>query len=177
MSSSALARAVRDRIRLHASFSDKTREVTVEIDERAPSTASDLHIIVMPGGTEAGPTLESSGCVIDKLYGIDVAIALRAPKRPRDRSRDAWIDTTESFDTLAADIESQIEFNYPTLDAANVYILAESSSAEGFMEPLKFAGIGPIREAPAELFAGFDDPVAAYIRTIQFRNARRIVTR
>jgi hypothetical protein len=175
MSSSALARAVRDAIRALADFRD--RQVTAEVDERAPSRAGDLHVIVWPGGTEQDETNETSGCVLDKLFGINVSIAMRAPRKARDHQGEFWIQATDSFDTYAATIVSVVHFVYAVNTTANATILSESGSAEGFIEPLKCTGIGPIREAPPDIFA--DDPRSqrvAFIRTINFRGARRIQT-
>jgi len=86
MSESALLRAVVLRIRSHADFSN--RQVEVEVDELAPATAGDLYIMVIPGGIEPGPTHNPSGGVVDKIYGVDVAIAIKAPPKPRDRRRE-----------------------------------------------------------------------------------------
>ena len=175
MSASALARAVRDAIQAHADF--RSRQVTAEIDERAPSRAGDLHVIVWPGGTEQDDTNETSGCVLDKVFGINVSIAMRSPRKSRDHSGEFWIQATDSFDTYAAAIVSVVHFVYAVLTTANATILSESGSAEGFIEPLKCTGTGPIREAPPDIFA--DDPRSArpaFIRTITFRGARRITT-
>lgn len=185
MSESALLRAVVTEIRAHnISATYLARQVEVEIDELAPATVGDLYIMVIPAGVEPGPAHNSSGGVIDKLYGVDVAIALRAPKKPRDRRREYLTDFRGTagvgahFARHELNINLQIDFNYDVLGTANAFILAESGSADGFMEPLKFAGLGPIREAPAEVFAGVPgEPAAALIRTIRYRGARRIENR
>ena len=182
MSESALARSVVNRIRAHADFRDE--QVDLEIDERAPATAGGMYVIVTYGTVTPGPTHDTAGGVIDKLYGVDVTIALRSPKKPRDRTREFWSGfrgstaiVGDSFEKLGASIELQIDFDYNTLTAANALILAETGSTYGFIEPLKFAGAGNIREAPAEIFAGTGPAVAAFVRTIQFRGARRIEVR
>lgn len=175
MSQSALARAVRDRIAALAAFRDN--QVTVEIHEWAPATAGDYHIIVTDGGIVAAPRQETSGCVIDKWHGIDVIIAIRSRNIPRDRTRNAWIALSNSFETYAELIEQQIDFSDVTRAAANAYILAETGSTQGFITPLVWVATGPIREAPPEIFAGFGDETAALVRTLQFRRARRIRSR
>jgi len=118
------------------------------------------------------------------LYGVDVAIVLRSPKKPRDRRREFLTDfrgTTSigaHFARHELNINLQIDFNYDVLGTANTFISAESGSSDGFMEPLKFAGLGPIREAPAEVFAGVSgESAAALVRTIRYRGARRIENR
>jgi len=154
------------------------RQINVELDEMAPPTASDVYVMVIPGGVEAGPTHNVSGGVIDKLYSVDVSIAIRAPRKPRDRQRDFFIALTRSFEVYQRDVEAQIDFNYPTIDAANAYIVAETTSTYGFTEPLKFASVDPFRQAPSELFLGNPgEQVAAIVRRIHFRGARRIVVR
>lgn len=184
MSESALLRAVVTEIRAHnSSATYLARQVEVEIDEFAPATVGDLYIMVIPAGVEAGPTHNTSGGVIDRLYGVDVAIVLRAPKKPRDRRREYLTDfrgTTSvgaRFAQHELNIEEQIDFQNIVMTTANALILAETTSAEGFTETLKFAGVGPIREAPAEVFAGMPgESAAALIRTIRFRGARRMET-
>ncbi len=190
MSESALLRAVVTEIRAHedppATVTYLARQVEVEIDEFAPATVGDIYIMVLPGGVEAGPTHNTSGGVIDKLYGVDVAIAIRSPPKPRDRRRElltgfrGTTGLTVGFEYHQLNIELQLDFNYTLLATANAFITVESpvGQRQGFQEPLKFAGVGPIREAPAEVFAGTPgDTPAALIRTIRFRGARRIENR
>ena len=176
MSESALVRAVRDRIRLHAEF--ENRQVEVELDEHIPPLAGDVYVLVMPGGVEPGPSHPTNQGAIDKLYGVDVAIALRAPRVPTDRRRSLFIALSSSFEIYQAAVELQVDFKYPVLDAANALILAESGSTQGFIEALKFAGVGPFRLIDANTYqASAGEPVAAVMRTIRFRGARRLVTR
>ncbi len=190
MSESALLRAVVTEIRAHVAdvgppivLTYLPRQIEVEIDEFAPATVGDLYIMVIPAGVEAGPTHNTSGGVIDRIHSVDVAIALRAPKKPRDRRREYLTDfrgTTgigAHFAGHELNINQQIDFQNIVMTTANALILAESASTEGFVETLKFAGVGPIRGAPAEVFAGMPgESVAALIRTIRFRGARRIET-
>lgn len=176
MSESALVRAVRDNIATSALFAD--RVVSVEPDESAPSVSADLSVICTYGGVRAGPAHEPSGPIVDKLYDINVSIALRSPKVPRDRQRTLWIGLTLSFETFGEEIERLVDFNYDVQAAANVFILAETGSTFGFQEPLKIADWGPIRDAPPEIFAGTSgSSPAAKIRQLQFRGARRTVVR
>lgn len=193
MSESALLRAVVTEIRAHVAdvgppvvLTYLPRQIEVEIDEFAPATATDVFFMVIPGGIEPGPTHNTSGGVIDKLYGVDVAIALRAQAKPRDRRRElltgfrGTTDLSIGFELHQLNIELQIDFNYTLLATANAFITTEApvGQRQGFQEPLKFAGAGPIREAPAELFAGTSgESAAALIRTIRFRGARRIENR
>ncbi len=184
MSESALLRAVVSEIRAHnSSATYLARQVEVEFDEFAPATVGDLYIMVIPAGVEAGPTHSTSGGVIDRVYAVDVSIALRVPKKPRDRRREFLTDfrgTTSigaHFAQHELNINEQIDFQNLVMTAANTLITAESGSNEGFIVPLKFAGVGPIREAPAEVFAGMPgESAAALIRTISFRGAQRIET-
>jgi hypothetical protein len=189
MSESALLRAVRDRIRAHAGF--QNRQVNVEIDERAPALAGDLYVIVWPGGIEPGPTHNTghgaagTTGVIDKVYGVNVTMAIRSPRKPRDRQRElltgeqgeAVAVSLASFQIHQQNIEKQIDRNQQTISAANVFIAAETTTTDNpFIELLKFAGVGPVRVAPAELFSSFGNE-PGLIRTIRFRGARRIENR
>jgi hypothetical protein len=179
MSESALIRAVRDQIRTHADFDAK--HANVELDEQAPSIAPDRYVMVIPAGVEPGPTLATSGTVIDKLYSIEVSLALRAPKKPRDYERDLFIALTDSWEVYRRSIESKVDFAYAVIDAANTLMIAEGTATgvcDTFIKPLRFNGLGRFRNAPAELFAGFPgETQAAIIRTIRFTGARRLVAR
>ncbi len=176
MSESALVRAVRDNIATSALFDD--RVVSVEPDESVPATAADVYVICTFGGVRAGPAHEPSGPIVDKLYDINVSIALRSPKIVRDRQRRLWIGLASSFETFGEEIESLVDFSYTVTAAANAFILAETGSTFGFQEPLKIADWGPIRDAPPEIFAGTSaSSPAAKIRQLQFRGARRTVVR
>jgi len=176
MSESALARAVRDQIRLNSAYND--RDVDVELDEVVPPVKGELYIIVIPAGIEAGPTHESSGCVIDELFSIDIVVIRRSPRVPSDRERKLFIAITRSFEVDRRNILSAVDFSYSVLTAANAYILAEESSSEGFIEPLKQASVGRFRTATAETFrAAPGETNAGVARTISYRGARRIQTR
>lgn len=173
MSESALLRAVRDRIRAHADY--ENNHCNVEIDERAPSVAPDLYIIVWHGGVNAGPVHFDSDGDLDTVYGVNVSIAIRSTRIPRDRTRDTYIGLVGSFEVHQRNINAQIDKKIEVITAANVYITAEEPAGQqGFGIPLKFSAAGPIREAPAEIFAGFPgETAAALIRTLEYRGARR----
>ena len=194
MSESALLRAVRNEIRAHVAsvgppvvLTYLPRQIDVEYDEGAPATSPDVYIMVIPAGVEPGPTHNVSGGVIDKIYGVDVAIALQAQAKPRDRRSEmltgfrGTTDLTAGFEHHQLNIELRIDFEYQVLTTANAFITTEAHAQQrqGFMEPLKFAGVGPIRDAPATVFGGLpgSESVAALIRTIRFRGARRIEDR
>jgi hypothetical protein len=134
--------------------------------------------MVLSGGTEAGPSHATNEGAIDKLYHVDVVVAMRAPKVPRDRQRDMFVALTSSFETHQLAIEGQIDFKNAVMTAANAFILAETSSTEGFIETIKFASTGPFQAAPASLFLGTTgEERAAVIRRIHYRGARRVWTR
>lgn len=173
MSESALLRAVRDRIRAHASYED--RQVQVEIDERAPATAHDIFIIVWPTSYTAGPLHEDNEGDVDRIYGVNVSVCLRSPKVPRDRQGDLLTGLTGSFTVHHRNIDAQIDKQNAVMTAANVFISAEEGAGnQGFSIPLKFSTAGSIREAPAEIFAANASTTpAALIRTLEYRGARR----
>ena len=184
MSEIHLMQSVRDRIRAAAAYTgppDITRQINVEWDERAPATAGTFYIMVTFGSVEAGPTYVN-GKTSDFYYGVNIAVAIRAPKKPRDRQRELWIELTKSFYYHQKQIADQIDFDYTTINNANTQMYDDSEAAdngcEDFIEPLRFQSLGPIRAAPAEIFAGtIGEPTAALIRTIRYRGARRLVKR
>jgi hypothetical protein len=172
MSMPALAIAVRDTIRADPNYGDK--HCNVEFDERAPATAPQLYIIVTFGSHIAGENNEA-GQLIHGEYGIDVAVALRSPVKPRDRKRDLWIESANSFRFHEITIVGLIHFRYDVITAANVLITSQEGGTPcGFYKPLSYNGAGPIREAPSEIFAGVTgETQAALIQTLRFRGAMR----
>lgn len=178
MSELHLLTAVRDRIRAHAAY--ESQHCDVEYDELAPAVAPDLYIIVWPGAGEAGD-LHSGGRTIDDLYAVNVSIALRAPKKPRDRKRDLVIELTKSFYVHEKQVRAQLDFDYTTITNANNQMITDgeaTGTCDTFIEPLRYNGRGNIRNAPAEIFGGTQgEPIAALIRTIRFSRARRLVSR
>src|SRR3972149_673131 len=100
MSESALLRAVRDRIRLHADF--ENRQVEVELDEHVPPTSGDLYVLVVSAGVEPGPSHVTNAGAIDKLYNVDATSAMRAPRVPSDRRRSLFIGLSETLETYEA---------------------------------------------------------------------------
>ncbi len=174
MSEVHLMLAVRDRIREHADYEDK--HCDVEWDEYAPATAPDLYIMVLFGSVEAGQFYKN-GKVEDRVYGVNVSIALRAPRVPRDRQRKLWIEMTNSFHRHVNNIMAQIDFDYTVQANANAQMILDgeaTGACDTFISPLRFQSLGPIRPAPAEIFAGTPgESVAALVRTIRFRGAHR----
>jgi hypothetical protein len=176
MSESALCRAVRDQIRLHADFSTKTRTVQCEMEEAIPATAGDdVYVLVTYGGVTAGPVQDTADGIIDELFGVDVTIALRAPLKPRDRGRDLWIATSKSFETYERAIRTQIDKQVAVITAANVFIAAEEAgSPVGFGTYLRWSATSRIRRVNSLLYDGSDgEGREAYVRTIEFRGAER----
>lgn len=83
-----------------------------------------------------------------------------------------------SLHTEIKKIILQIDFKYAVNTAANVIILADDSSSEGFIEPLRVDSVGMARAVPGEWFAGIPgEPNAGLMRTIRFHGARRVTTR
>lgn len=178
MSESALLRAVRDQLRASpASYT--TAQCDIELDfDIIPSSVGDLYVMVLSGGYQTHPNHATSGGVIDEVYSIDVAVVKRAPKVPRDRRRDMLFPALNSLRTEIKKIVLQIDFKYAVTTAANVIILADDSSSEGFTEPLKLESVGRVQDCPAEWFKAMPgEQVAGVMRVIHFGGARRVTTR
>jgi len=165
--------AVRDRLR--EVFQDT--EVQIEFDEMAPATVGNRYMIVLPGGYVPGPRHVSSGTIRDLVFGVDVLIAKRARHVPRDRTRDLYLLNLGSLASDCEAVVAAIDWRYEVMNAANVTILAELGSSEGFEEPLKVAGIDSRpREAPPGLFGAAGQQAAGLMRTVHFHGARRTIT-
>lgn len=170
--------AIRNQLRAApASFANS--ECEVEFDEMSPGTVSGTYLAVMPGGWVAGPRHKSSGLVNDLVYGADILVVKRIAHVPRDRRRDVFLKNLDSLDAEIDKVYAAIDFNYSLLAAANLLIKNETTSTEGFTEPLKFVGVDRRpRLAPAELFAAKPgEQAAGLIRVVSFHGARRITSR
>ena len=168
------------RILAHATAGYTAKNVGVDIDERAPSTAPDVFIVVIPAGIEAGPR-HAGGGAEDLIYSVDVLIALRATKFARDRERNMLTALTKSFYLHQKNINAQIDFVNAMMGSINIQMITDSEATgvcDTFIEPLRFLSAGRIREAPAEIFAGVrGESAAALVRTLHYGGARREVKR
>jgi hypothetical protein len=178
MSETALLRAVRNQIRLAAGFSGaNTHRVRIELDENVPAITGDYYALVTPGPITAGPSQETNEGAEDLLYSFNVSVIMRAQKKPRDRRRELFLDLTAGMQIYTNLIKSYVDFQENILTLANALIVTEETSTEGFIEMPKLAEMGPIRQAPAEIYGASNEPQAGIIRTMHFRGARRIKTR
>lgn len=173
---SALLEAVRNQIRSVLDVED--RQCEVEFDEIPPSAVGQLYIMVLPGTVAAGPVHDSSGGVMDRTFSTDVSVLMRLTRKPLDRQRDFFNDNLESINSRLQEVFDAIDFSYVTMNAANVIIQANESSSEGFIIPLRFAGMGPVRVVPGEFFhGGGTEERAGLIRRMSFGGALRRLTR
>ena len=172
--------AVRDQLRREVPLADS--ECEIELDEGAlPATIGKVYVVVAPSGWQPGPCHNASGGVNDLLYGIKVMAIARRPEVPRDRRRDAitgsqFLDSLGSLDDLIDQIFETVDYRYDVINAANTAIQEEINSDEGFIEPLRFAGMEDPKPLSGESF-GSRSPWAGMISTLHFHGARRITTK
>lgn len=169
--------AVRNRLRTQLTLTDL--ECVVDCDEEAASVAGHKLLIVMPNGVRPGPRHETSGGVHDLIVGVSVLVIQRSAHIARDRQREVFIGNLGELSSLIDAVHAAIDFNYDLLTAANTLISTETSSTEGFFEPLRFSGLDPRpRPAMAEMFAAVPSrQQAGLMRAIHFHGARRMKTR
>lgn len=155
-----------------------TDQANVEPEEMAPATVGDFYVALTPTGSTEGPYHGTSGGIQDLIYGVSAAVIKRIGAIPRDRLRDVFIANVAALNALVDKVVVAIDWKYEVTNAANVLILAETGSAEGFIHPLVLSGpIGKPRWCPAEMFAGKNDETkAGLMRVIPFGGARRITT-
>ncbi len=169
MSETALLTATRNAIRALAEFDN--REVRIEFDEQVPAAIAHKYVAVMPGDIRPGPTHNTSGGVIDKVHGIRVMVIIRAVKKPRDRSRDLFLDNTGSMDAFVGLIEGVIDFSDDLRNAANALIVGD-----GFTENLKWAGYSPLTFVASSMFQGRSGEERAGLKRIIHFGGARIIT-
>lgn len=177
MSETALLNAVRDVIRQRCNYRD--HECEVEFDELAPANVGEVYLAVQPGGFRPGPTNASSGGVLDELYDVEVTVAIRCAKVPRDRQREVFAKNLEGLNSrLRAIVAAVGNFSYEVLNLANAEIVNTQNSNEGFIEPLKFGGVDskPRMIGPDFFAAVGNDQRAGMARTVRLVGARRIQT-
>ena len=164
--------AVRNRLRTVAQYANAICDI--EFDEMAPAIIGDTYVIVMPGGWNAGPRHNTCGGVDDLVYSIRIAVVKRVTAVPRDRMRGIFYALSSSINAEFDKIHPVVDFNYTTMNAANTLITAETASVEGFIIPLRFSSMGPLRLVSGEMFAGTTEDRAGLMRTAVYGGARRI---
>jgi len=171
----AMLEAVRDTIRSSLSLAD--HECQIEYDDLAPAIVGDLYVVVLPGGLSDGPA-HRGGHVIDEMMDVDVTVVKRATAKPRDMHREVYLRNLTSLNDWIQKIRDAIDFSYTVNDAANAIILRDAASSEGFVEPLKYAGMDRRPQlVRGEYFAATNEPAAGLKRTVFFRGARRLQSR
>ncbi len=174
----ALLTAVRNRLRSQLSSAAEDHLIQIEPDEQIPAYAGNFFIAVIPGGVTPGRYHTTSGTVFDHLVAVNVFVAIRSRKAPRDRQRDLFIKNTASLNAWFAEINDALDFNYDTLTSANTLINTEESSTEGFIEPLRLVGAdSQPRIIGAQSFGGQSDTRSGIGRTLRYGGARRLKSR
>lgn len=174
-SETAMLEAVRNHLRTQLNLAD--HECQIEFDDMAPATVGDLYVVVLPGGVSDGPA-HRGGHVIDELVDVDITVVKRATAKPRDLHREVYLRNLTSLNDIIQQVRDAVDFSYTVNDAANVIILRDSLSSEGFVEPLKYAGIDKRpQRVGGDYFAATTEPAAGLKRTVYFRGARRIQSR
>lgn len=173
MEEKALLIAVRDRLRSVCKYSDQ--QCDIEFDELTPGTVGETYVIVSTGGFRPGKHQNTSGTVRDYVYGVNVTPIKRIRHVPRDRFRDVFLNNLSG---LAAEIEKitdAIDWSYGLITAANTELTKLGDTAQGFIEPLKFASVEQKpRLISPDVFAATGQQAAGMGRTIYFFGARRI---
>lgn len=171
MSEAALLVAVRDNLRELCDYTPAQCEI--EMDEEAPPTSGDLVVLVMPGGWTFSNEAEG-GCVLAELFAVKVMVAMRLKTVPQDRQRSMLIDTLFGLEAHTRKIIAKTHLSYRVNNKANEAIV---DSAEGFVEPLRFAGMeAKPRAMGPEFFKAVAGSECGVARTILFNQAKRIQT-
>lgn len=168
--------ATRDHLKCQCGYKDG--ECEVEHDDMAPAVAGTTFISVTPGGWLKGPRHSTNGGVNDLIYNVDVTVIKRITHIARDRRKNVYLENVTGIADELDKIFEAIDFSYDLINAASKLILEDTSSTEGFCEPLKFISCErKPRIVSAAMFAGANEEAAAMARTISFGGARRVTTR
>lgn len=168
---SALLTAVTEALITTLSYTET--QCNIEFDEIPPASVGDFYVAVMPGGSRPGPRNNTSGGILDEYIDIDIAVIQRAPKLPRDRSRQLLITALSGINARHRQILAAFgQFNYTVMNAATALL----DNAEGFVEPLYWAGNeSKARIVSGEYFKGqSEEEFAGLVRVAHYRGARRI---
>ncbi|OGT57669.1 MAG: hypothetical protein A3E01_02725 [Gammaproteobacteria bacterium RIFCSPHIGHO2_12_FULL_63_22] len=168
MSEESLLLAVRNEIRTSLKY--KPSECDVEFDGRPLAIAGETYIAVWPGEWSNDGQTEH---FLDERHGVQVNVYLRAPKVPRDRSRNLLLDAKASVNVRCRAIMLAIHMNYAVMDAANDLLLP---SATGFHHPLRFQGCSAPQVVTGDYFYAQSESFAGLLRTIRFGGAIRYQT-
>jgi hypothetical protein len=176
-SEKSLLLAVRDALRTAGSDAGRWTDddCEVEPDDNLPAIAGDVYVAVIPGGWRPGPRHNTQSGVYDLVYSVDVCVARRIAHVPRDRRRDVFLHNVGAIDELLDLVTATVDWSYTLMAAANALILSETGTAEGFVEPLRFAGVDrrPRLASPEQFAAVANKQPAGMLRTISFGGARR----
>lgn len=170
-SETALLTAVLDALMTTLGYTES--QCNIEFDEIPPASVGDYYVAVMPGGSRPGPRNNTCGGILDEYVDIDIAVIQRAPRLPRDRSRQILITALQGINAQHRQILAAFgQFNYTVLNAANELL----GNADGFVEALYWAGNEPkARIVSGEYFKGqVEEEFAGLVRIAHYRGARRI---
>ncbi len=183
MSMSALLRGVEKRLRSAAVFDDDPGEavgkfVGVHPDGNPPNNFGQFYCAVFPmGATNLDRNAQSS----DWAYSVGVTVTGRLNYAPKDRRGARMTTTGDLLDRAVAVADALHQDDLHRL-AANELIpgteefvaLQGSGTAtvNGFLEPLRLAGIDPVRPAPPT-WGGLTDTANVFTVALRFVDAIR----
>lgn len=154
-----------------------TSQCQIEATDDAPATVGDVYVIVGPLGWQPGPRHRTSGTVRDLIYSVGIMVAKRITHVPRDRQDQAFAIQAASLNAELDKCFAVIDWSWALTAAANVLILADAGSSEGFIHPLVFEGMdAKPRILGGEFFGAGKEPAAGLGRLMRFGMARRITT-
>lgn len=172
----ALLQAVRDRLREIMQLDD--RNCQIELDDLAPSIASEDYWAIVPATATPGRRNQSSG-IWDMSFGVRVVLLQRTTNVPRDRRRDVFMKHLHGINAKLAKASAAIHFEYTNIiNDANSIIANDTETATPgkFYEPLRWAGLDRPQTFVADAYAGqaasMGDPVVGIKRAMNFTGAR-----
>ncbi len=175
--------AVRNRLRTAigsggAGYTDAQCQIEAFTDEGCPAMTADTYIVVGPLGFRPGPRHNTSGGVRDLIYSVGIFVVKRSTATPTDRERNLFALNSGSLSDEVDKCFQVIDWKYEVTAAANVLILAEASSSEGFIHPLVFVGADPKPKhlGPEFFQAKAGSQPVGMGRLFRFDHARRITT-
>ena len=175
MSMDALLFAVRARLRASPSASPAglglaAGECNVEMDGHPTAMSGQVYYAIHGGAISNDDDL-----ALDEVYEVLVTLTMKAGYLPRDRQGEhLGARASTGLYARALAVRALLHMDYNTLSEANSgNPWSIGSQDNGFVEPLKFAGIGrPQQQGPDWFFSEGDD-VAGRSLEVRFTGARR----
>jgi hypothetical protein len=153
-----------------APLSYTSHQCGVQPDGQPPAACGELYLAVHAAGWQLD---DNEHELLEGSYSLTVTLSARAGRSPHDRIGTGIVTLADTgLLARARAVAVQIHMSYDVMDRANESVPAGEN---GFLEPLRFAGVGPVMAKPPSWFwsDGKQAGPAGVAVEVRFNRARR----